>query len=129
MQTRSMDSGAAADAGELQAQLDMIRKERGFNASALKSLNAYVDQHNGWGVTSNSDADKDLPKGWDQDLTLGAVLPADAYQAAQKLPKDVASKIPTPPGTEDILIEEKLFRINSKSRVIIDIFTPSANIS
>lgn len=129
MQTRSMDADAAANASELQAQLDMIRKERGFNASALKSLNAYVSKHDGWGVPSNNEAAKNLPKGWDQDLGHGDVLPAAAYHAAQKLPKDVATKIPTPPGTEDILIEEKLFRIDSKSRVIIDMYTPSANIS
>ncbi|GHB91070.1 hypothetical protein [Cerasicoccus arenae] len=127
LQAEAMDEKAKLNA----SLLAEVRQRDGFNAQSRQALDKYLKANgNSWknvaplppGLQRKAESGAALPSGWQKKLVLGSVIPNDIYDHARKLPKDVYDSIQHPEGTEDVLIEDQLYRIAKKNREIIDIF-------
>lgn len=112
-------------------KLDKIQPDENprFTPEARDALNRVATKHKGWkhvsplppGLQKKVARGEDLPPGWQKKLQVGYRIPNNVYAYARRLPNDVYNSYPHPVGTEDILIEDKLYRITKKTREIVDI--------
>lgn len=66
---------------------------------------------------------KELPPGWQKKLTPGESLDDHVYRQGQSLPEEILRRLPRQPlGSEMIQIEDKVIRLNSATRTILDVF-------
>ncbi|WP_309381456.1 hypothetical protein [Cerasicoccus frondis] len=123
----------ANEKAKLQKELAKeMQKKDGFDAKSKGILDTYLKENKGsWknksslppGLQKKVARGGDLPPGWQKKLGLGDVIPNDIFDHARPLPKDIAEKIPHPAGTEDVQIEDEIYRVTKKTRQIIDIIS------
>ncbi len=66
---------------------------------------------------------KALPPGWQKKLAPGEHLDYSVYREGGALPDDLLRRLPPiPVGTEILMVEDKIMRLNSATRTILDIF-------
>ena len=66
---------------------------------------------------------KSLPPGWQQKVEPGHSLDYHVYRQGERLPDTLLRRLPPPPlGSEVLRVEEKIIRLNSATRNILDVF-------
>lgn len=66
---------------------------------------------------------KTLPPGWQKKVTPGHNLDYQVYRNGESLPDVLLRRLPpSPVGSEIIRIENKIVRLNSATRTILDVF-------
>lgn len=66
---------------------------------------------------------KALPPGWQKKVAAGESLDYQVYRQGESLPDDLLRRLPQPPiGSEVLRIEDKIIRLNSATRTILDVF-------
>lgn len=66
---------------------------------------------------------KALPPGWQKKVTPGQNLDYQVYRNGESLPDVLLRRLPpSPVGSEIIRIENKIVRLNSATRAILDVF-------
>ena len=66
---------------------------------------------------------KALPPGWQKKIAPGQSLDYHVYRLGESLPEALLRRLPPPPfGTEILKIEDKIVRLNSATRTILDVF-------
>lgn len=129
----NLNAEAAKEKANLQEKLvKEMQKKDGFDAQSREVLGKYVSENKGsWknhsslppGLQKKVARGGDLPPGWQKKLQLGQPIPKDIWEYSQPLPEDIAKKIPHPEGTEDVMIEDEIYRVTKKTRQIIDILS------
>lgn len=62
-----------------------------------------------------------LPPGWQKKVQAGQPLDLMVYQETRQVPVEVLERFPHPQGTQDIFIEDKVYRVIKGTREILDI--------
>lgn len=66
---------------------------------------------------------KALPPGWQKKVEPGQSLNYQVYRQGEHLPDNLLRRLPPPPvGSEILQVEDKIFRLNSATRTILDVF-------
>lgn len=66
---------------------------------------------------------KELPPGWQKKVAPGESLDYQIYRQGKSLPDELLRRLPPAPiGSEILEIEDKIIRINSATRTILDAF-------
>lgn len=66
---------------------------------------------------------KALPPGWQKKVAPGQSLDYQVYRQGESLPDVLLRRLPPPPiGSEILQIENKIVRLNSATRTILDVF-------
>lgn len=66
---------------------------------------------------------KDLPPGWQKKLTPGQGIDEQIYRHGESLPDFLLRRLPPPPvGSEILQIEDRIVRLNSATRTVLDVF-------
>ncbi len=66
---------------------------------------------------------KALPPGWQKKVTPGHSLDYQVYRQRTSLPEEILRRLPTTqPGSEIIQVEDKIIRLNTATRTILDAF-------
>jgi hypothetical protein len=66
---------------------------------------------------------KALPPGWQKRVVQGHSLDYHVYRQGNSLPDGLLQRLPPPPvGSEILQIEDKIVRLNSATRTILDVF-------
>lgn len=66
---------------------------------------------------------KSLPPGWQKKIEPGHSLDYHLYRQGESLPDALLKRLPPPPvGSEIIRVDEKVIRLNSTTRAILDVF-------
>ncbi len=66
---------------------------------------------------------KELPPGWQSKVAPGETLDDHIYRQGQSLPEEILRRLPRQPlGSEMIQVEDKVIRLNSATRTILDVF-------
>ena len=66
---------------------------------------------------------KALPPGWQKKIAPGQSLDYQAYRQGERLPDTLLRRLPPPPvGSEILQVEDKIIRLNSATRTVLDIF-------
>ncbi len=66
---------------------------------------------------------KALPPGWQKKIASGKSLDYQVYRQGESLPDILLRRLPPPPiGSEILQIENKIVRLNSATRTILDVF-------
>lgn len=66
---------------------------------------------------------KPLPPGWQKKIAAGKSLDYQVYRQGENLPDILLNRLPAPPaGTEILQVEDKIMRLNSATRTILDVF-------
>jgi hypothetical protein len=66
---------------------------------------------------------KELPPGWQKKVAPGQSLDYHVYRQGESLPDVLLHRLPPPPiGSEILQIENKIVRLNSATRTILDVF-------
>ena len=66
---------------------------------------------------------KALPPGWQKKIEVGHSLDYHLYQQGESLPSLLLQRLPQPPaGSEILQVEDKIIRLNSATRTILDVF-------
>lgn len=72
---------------------------------------------------SKDDRWKALPHGWQKSVAPGHSLDYHVYRQGESLPDRLLQQLPpSPVGSEILQVENKIIRLNSATRKIIDIF-------
>lgn len=67
---------------------------------------------------------KALPPGWQKKVAPGQSLDYHVYRQGESLPDVLLRRLPPPPiGSEILQIEDKIIRLNSATRTILDVFS------
>ena len=65
---------------------------------------------------------KALPPGWQKRVVQGHSLDYHVYRQGNSLPDGLLQRLPPPVGSEILQIEDKIVRLNSATRTILDVF-------
>lgn len=66
---------------------------------------------------------KSLPPGWQKKVAPGQSLDYQVYRQGESLPDVLLRRLPPPPvGSEILQVENKIVRLNSATRTILDVF-------
>ncbi len=66
---------------------------------------------------------KALPPGWQKKVAPGESLDYQVYRQGESLPDALLRRLPPPPvGSEILQVEDKIIRLNSATRTILDVF-------
>ena len=66
---------------------------------------------------------KSLPPGWQKKIAPGQSLDYQVYRQGESLPDVLLRRLPPPPvGSEILQVENKIVRLNSATRTILDVF-------
>jgi hypothetical protein len=66
---------------------------------------------------------KALPPGWQKKIAAGESLNYQVYRQGRSLPEELLRRLPQSPiGSEILRIEDKIVRLNSATRIILDAF-------
>ena len=66
---------------------------------------------------------KALPPGWQKKVTLGRTLDYHVYRQGESLPDILLRRLPPPPiGSKILQVEDKIIRLNSAARTVLDVF-------
>jgi hypothetical protein len=66
---------------------------------------------------------KALPPGWQKKIAPGQSLDYQVYREGESLPDSLLRRLPPPPvGSEILQVEDKIFRLDSATRTILDVF-------
>jgi len=66
---------------------------------------------------------KSLPPGWQKKVAPGRSLDYQVYRQGMSLPDILLQRLPPSPiGSEIIRVEDKIIRLNSATRTILDVF-------
>ena len=66
---------------------------------------------------------KTLPSGWQKKVMPGKTLDYHVYRQGLKLPEVLLRRLPPPPiGSEILQVEDKIIRLISATRTILDVF-------
>ena len=66
---------------------------------------------------------KALPPGWQKKVSPGRHLDYQVYRQGENLPDILLKRLPPPPvGSEILQVEDKIIRLNSATRTILDVF-------
>lgn len=66
---------------------------------------------------------KSLPPGWQKKIAPGQSLDYQIYRQGESLPDVLLRRLPPPPiGSEILQVENKIVRLNSATRTILDVF-------
>jgi Ni/Co efflux regulator RcnB len=126
--------GSRASQGDVQKQLDVARRdnfspaERNMIRAVLigqKQTAAPQQQHRNLphGLQKKIARGQALPPGWQKKVTPGHSLDYHVYRQGESLPSWLLRRLPPPPvGSEILRIENKVVRLNSATRAILDVF-------
>lgn len=126
--------GSRASQGDFQKQFDATRRgnfspaERNMIRAVLiaqKQTNASQQQHKNLppGLQKKVVRGQALPPGWQKKVTPGHNLDYHVYRQAESLPSVLLRRLPPPPvGSEILRIENKVVRLHSATRTILDVF-------
>ncbi len=102
-----------AERNLIRAQLQ--RQERTTSQQKHKSLPA--------GLQKKVARGKALPPGWQKKIAPGQSLDYHVYRQGESLPDILLRRLPPPPiGSEILRVEDKIVRLNSATRTILDVF-------
>lgn len=66
---------------------------------------------------------KNLPPGWQKKVAAGRNLDYQVYRQGESLPEILLQRLPPAPiGSEIIRVHDKIIRLNSATRTILDVF-------
>ncbi len=66
---------------------------------------------------------KTLPPGWQKKIAPGQSLDYQVYRQGESLPDVLLRRLPPPPiGSEILQVQNKIVRLNSATRTILDVF-------
>lgn len=66
---------------------------------------------------------KSLPPGWKKKVTPGRTLNYHVFRQGESLPDSLLRRLPPSPiGSEILQVENKIIRLNSATRTILDVF-------
>ena len=66
---------------------------------------------------------KELPPGWQKKVAPGESLDYQVYRQGLSLPEEILRRLPQQPtGSEIIQIDDRIIRLNSATRTILDVF-------
>ena len=69
---------------------------------------------------------KELPPGWQKKIAPGDSLDYQVYRQGLSLPEEILRRLPQQPtGSEIIQIDDRVIRLNSATRTILDVFNLS----
>ncbi len=67
--------------------------------------------------------DKELPPGWQKKIAPGDSLDYQVYRQGLSLPEEILRRLPQQPtGSEIIQVDDRIIRLNSATRTILDVF-------
>src|SRR5210317_82174 len=71
---------------------------------------------------------KELPPGWQKKVAPGASLDYQVYRQGLSLPEEILRRLPQQPtGSEIIQVDDRIIRLNSATRTILDVFNLNPN--
>lgn len=66
---------------------------------------------------------KELPAGWQKKVAPGDSLDYQVYRQGLSLPEEILRRLPQQPtGSEIIQVDDRIIRLNSATRTILDVF-------
>ena len=66
---------------------------------------------------------KELPPGWQKKVAPGDSLDYQVYRQGLSLPEEILRRLPQQPtGSEIIQVDDRIIRLNSATRTILDVF-------
>ena len=66
---------------------------------------------------------KELPPGWQKKVAPGDSLDYQVYRQGLNLPEEILRRLPQQPtGSEIIQVDDRIIRLNSATRTILDVF-------
>jgi hypothetical protein len=66
---------------------------------------------------------KELPPGWQKKVAPGESLDYQVYREGINLPEEILRRLPQQPtGSEIIQVDDRIIRLNSATRTILDVF-------
>jgi hypothetical protein len=66
---------------------------------------------------------KELPPGWQKKVAPGDSLDYQVYRQGLSLPEEILRRLPRQPtGSEIIQVDDRIIRLNSATRTILDVF-------
>jgi hypothetical protein len=66
---------------------------------------------------------KELPPGWQKKIAPGDSLDYQVYRQGLSLPEEILRRLPQQPtGSEIIQVDDRIIRLNSATRTILDVF-------
>ena len=66
---------------------------------------------------------KELPPGWQKKVAPGESLDYQVYRQGLSLPEEILRRLPQQPtGSEIIQVDDRIIRLNSATRTILDVF-------
>ena len=66
---------------------------------------------------------KELPPGWQKKIAPGDSLDYQVYRQGLSLPEEILRRLPQQPtGSEIIQVDDRIIRLNSGTRTILDVF-------
>ena len=69
---------------------------------------------------------KELPPGWQKKVAPGESLDYQVYRQGLSLPEEILRRLPQQPtGSEIIQVDDRIIRLNSATRTILDVFNMS----
>jgi hypothetical protein len=75
------------------------------------------------GVQKKVARGKELPPGWQKKVAPGDSLDYQVYRQGLNLPEEILRRLPQQPtGSEIIQIDDRIIRLNSATRTILDVF-------
>ncbi|MDT8444031.1 MAG: hypothetical protein RQ722_07045 [Desulfuromonadales bacterium] len=101
--------------------------ERNLIRTVLLERNRTVSQQHGrdlpYGLQKKIARGKTLPPGWQKKVAPGYSLDYHIYRQGESLPDILLHRLAPPPvGSEILRIENKIIRLNSATRTILDVF-------
>ena len=97
-----------------------------IRAQLLNQERAMSQQHNRDlppGLQKKVARGKALPPGWQKKVAPGQSLDFHVYRQGESLPDVLLHRLPPPPvGSEILQIENKIVRLDSATRTILDVF-------
>jgi hypothetical protein len=102
---------------------DRERIEALPKSSLPPGIQRRIDEGKGMppGLERRVESGKGLPSGWQRRLEVGQRIDKELQSNATAVPREMRRMLPTPPrGQEDLIIGDRLVRVDRRSREIVD---------
>ena len=112
-ESRSEEIFSPAERNMIRAQLQ--QEERNKKQKKHKNLPP--------GLQKKVARGKELPAGWQKKVAPGDSLDYQVYRQGLNLPEEILRRLPQQPtGSEIIQVDDRIIRLNSATRTILDVF-------
>lgn len=113
VESRSEEVFSPAERNMIRAQLQ--QEERNKKQKKQKNLPP--------GLQKKVARGKELPPGWQKKVAPGDSLDYQVYRQGLNLPEEILRRLPRQPtGSEIIQVDDRIIRLNSATRTILDVF-------